>query len=350
MLFRKNRKDEQLNTASSAVTVAELRRQLVRQTLMMTLCLTVAVFSVVAYLSRAWFANNKEVESTDSSIVSDTPSPSLFIRPAADTGDKQYANKTTRSDKVSLYPISTANLTDWFYASSFCFGEITSGGVTSSVPLADGFTKVEVFKDNNGTYVNSFEGNADKVAYYSAMDNLYTAFGTLDVYLDPNEPIKVSLNSADGGAAGKQKFLAAVRVGIKPANSEMVLIYAPVEESETGNTAGQSEAGFKAIAAAEDGTATWELVDMSDSVVTKDGLSTYQAEKSGDAENTYTAGEGKTKLCTADENGVDVTVYVWLEGTDADALINASDNDVTGISVSVSYVGVVPPTTGNEGE
>ncbi len=120
-----------------------------------------------------------------------------------------------------------------------------------------------------GTYTNTMEGGASKTAYYFSPCNLYTTRGSLDVYLDPTNPITVSYTATPGKALDS-----ALRVGVA-VGGVMEFIYAPAAESEVGNSLG-STARFLAVNAA--GTATAQstlLTDMSSSVLTS--LSDYQA-------------------------------------------------------------------------
>ncbi len=368
MLFNrdKNRiydnEQEAVRDGQSVPSVAQLRRRMHQQIMLIMVSVLVAGMSTGAFLSRAWFASNKKVESANSSITSDTPSPSLYIRPSSEKAqadeDKKYAESVTRNIEAALYPISTNDLTNWFYASSFRLGGYTidaSGSTTTttvdiSAPLADDFTKITtgggIELDStgvSGVYTNAFE-NQQRTAYYYTCDNLYTESGDLDIYLNPDAPITVTLNTS-GTSSGKDSFKKAVRVGIK--SGDVLLIYAPVAETESGNTDGDADTNYKAIVeeTTAGSSATWKL--ESPAITVGDaGLADYEGKKSSGSEHIYEA--GTTKLCTATTAGVDVEVYVWLEGTDSAAMVGMSDSDDIGLSVKVSYVGVVPTTTGGD--
>ena len=334
----------------SVPTAAQLRRSMHRQICLIMVSVLVAGMSTGAFLSRAWYASNRQVESTNSSITSDTPSPSLYIRPVSEkSDDKKYATAVTRDLGASLYPISTNDLESWYYASGFTFGEYTittgtsgtSASVSIEAPVASEFTKatdiiLDAATGSSGEYTNTFEEKT-RTAYYYSADNLYTTSGDLDIYLNPDDPIRVELSTA----AGKENFRKAVRVGIRSGGT--FLIYAPVAETASGNTTGDSDTNYKAIAADTSGAAeTWKLVSPA-ATVDDAGLATYKGVKAAGSDKTYTA--GTAKLCTATEAGADVEVYVWLEGTDSAAMVGMSDGDSVGVKVNISYVGVVPSGT-----
>ncbi len=331
-------------------TAAQLRRSMHRQICLIMMSVLVAGMSTGAFLSRAWYASNRQVESTNSSITSDTPSPSLYIRPVSEkSGDRKYATTVTRDLGASLYPISTNDLDSWYYASGFTFGEYaittgasgTSASVSIEAPVASVFTKaaditLDSATGSSGEYTNTFEEKT-RTAYYYSADNLYTTSGDLDIYLNPDDPIRVELSAA----AAKENFRKAVRVGIKSGST--FLIYAPVAETASGNTAGDNDTNYKAIAPDTSGTGgAWRLVSPA-ATLADAGLAPYKGAKAAGSDRTYTA--GMTKLCTATEAGTDVEVYVWLEGTDSAAMVGMSDSDSVGIKVNISYVGAVPSGT-----
>jgi hypothetical protein len=68
-----------------AAAVALMKRQMRRQLWVTVVCLLAICASTFAFVSRAWFSNNQDVDSNGSSITSDIGTPSLFIRTAGDT-------------------------------------------------------------------------------------------------------------------------------------------------------------------------------------------------------------------------------------------------------------------------
>ena len=60
-------------------------------------------------------------------------------------------------------------------------------------------------------------------------------------------------------------------------------------------------------------------------------------------EDGYTPPANKNKLATATGTGTPVQIYVWLEGTDAQAILSKSDN-ASGLKLSVYFTGVEAAT------
>ena len=60
-------------------------------------------------------------------------------------------------------------------------------------------------------------------------------------------------------------------------------------------------------------------------------------------EDGYTVPAKANKLATATSAGTPVQIYVWLEGTDAQAILSKSDN-ASGLKLSVYFTGVEAAT------
>ena len=332
----KTRKNEQEKIVMDAAVIARMKKQMRRQLVSLMLCLVVVSIAAFAFITRAWFAMSRSVENHDNTITSDTASPSLFIRDASDL-TTQYASEITKTASGSLFPSSTADLSNWYYASAFSMTPNTVAGVgysyTVNTPTATSYTLISAFTDAAaGTYTNTYEG-ATKVAYYKASNNLYTSTGSLDVYLDSTNPITVAYDTSNAIVA--KQLLNALRVGIV-ANGTMKLIYAPLAESGTGNSSGSSANTFYYISGGS-------LTNASSVVKTSSSLTPFLASLALGSDHIYEPDSlTPTPLCTATTAGVNVDVYVWLEGTDAQALLGLSDNDLKGINVSVKYVAVEP--------
>lgn len=336
MKFTKEKTENNKDTVvMDAAAIALMKKRMHQQILSMALCLAVVSVAAFAFITRAWFASNREVIGDDNSIISDTPSPSLYIRDAADT-TTQYATAVTKRASGALFPSSTADLSNWYYASGFTYNTSTVTGsgydYTVNTPVANAYTLISSFTDAAaGTYANAYEGNT-RVAYYKASNNLYTANGPLDVYLDSTNPITVSY--ADNATAQKQ-LLNALRVGIAVGGT-MKLIYAPLAESGTGNSNGSAADTFYYISGGN-------LTNASSVVKTTSSLTPFLATLANGSDHIYTPDSASgTPICQATTAGVNVDVYVWLEGTDAQALYGLADNDIKGINVTIHYVGVEP--------
>jgi len=174
------------------------------------------------------------------------------------------------------------------------------------------------------TYDNSLDGD-DKVAYAYSEYMLYTNTGTLAVYLDPTDPITVQYGINNPSV----RLMNALRVGVV-VDDTLKFVYAPVTESGTGNSSGSTANTFQAVSSA---TAVSNATVLTN-------LNTYKATSTGDTSAPYSGGSA-TSLGNADTAGLQVKIFVWLEGTDAQAILGESDNDLQGINVSLKYVGVL---------
>ncbi|MBR3640608.1 MAG: hypothetical protein IKN53_01085 [Oscillibacter sp.] len=332
MLRRKMTPAEPANDQQTQdrVAIELMKKQLRQQIAVLTATLAVMGIAGFAFVTHAWFAMNRDVTAQDSAISSETPSPSLFIRKGSDNTEA-HATAVSSESTSALFPISTVNMSDWYYASAFSYNsrEVEGDGYTYIVndPIATAYTRIASFTDAAaGTYNNTYEGKT-RTAYYRSDVNLYTTNGDLDVYLNATNPITVSY--AENATEAKQ-LLNALRVGIV-ANGTMKFIYAPAAESGTGNSQGSAANTFYTISS---GT----LTAANSTVLTS--LTDYTASLKAGSTVIYEAAQGHTSLGTATSAGLNVSVYVWLEGTDAQALFGLSDSDVKGINVTLNYVGV----------
>lgn|GEM_PF-1446187 len=350
MLFRKNNtqvNNEDIQEVSAAVRVLQLRKKMHTQLAFIACCLAVLSISSYAFITRAWFSNNREVVQDSTQITADAASASLYIRPTDGAKNFDVTLSQQATGDCKLFPISTKDLTNWYYVSQFGFESMTEtvNGVDYIVSrqIATGYTLASP-TDSEGkgvyTYVNSYESSTNnsvtKVAYFKSTSNLYSLGGDLAVYLDPDEPITVSTAAIGTSRAG---FYESVRVGIK-ASGGATIIFAPVAESGSGNSTGSALNKFQAIVAT-----TGAPDDASSVVKLTAGLSDFQGVDEGNG--FYSAPQGGTSIGTAtsyEEGGLDVEIFVWLEGTDAQALVGVADGSVATdpLDVSVKFVGVDP--------
>lgn len=277
--------------------------------ILMVLLLLAAAF----FLSRAFFGRNAETESRASSITSDSSSGSLFIRTVGDTTGTNLVSASAGGlgDGGSyLYPVSTADCRTWYYA-----GNVTGGLVTE-------YKTAEV-NASTGRYYDATEG-ANKTAFLRTDFLLYSEGGAFDVYLDPSNPLTVSYD-------GDRRLLDAIRVGVCRGN-ELLFVYAPVMESGVGNSEYSDADIFYCI---RNGSLMEVLGETPEDSVyllcTEDELSylPYVAEN-----------ENAAPLCRTDEEGTVLSVYVWLEGTDAQTIRGYTDGETQSpLSVHLTYLG-----------
>ena len=293
--MKKFGKDLQPNTAEHPAGTApqtaqqlSVQLRLAKTTVKLAAVLLVLIPAVVVYLSSAWFARNTEVTGGGASVSVVKPGASLYIAAGNTVPADSHATTAEISMQDDLYPISTNNCTDWWY-------------ITGGVGTAETFEKAttQTYTYNEKTYT----------AYSVGSYLLYTDGDPLDVYLGTGG---ITLTST--GTAGKS-LSEALRVGIKAGNT--LLIYAPVRE----------EGGYKAVTGVNttapatnvyDGTtiSKWQVIQTEDGYI-----------------------RPTEKLATATSAGTQVQIYVWLEGTDAQAILSKSDN-ASGLKLSVYFTGV----------
>lgn len=296
--MKKFGKDLQPNTAEHPAGTApqtaqqlSVQLRLAKTTVKLAAVLLVLIPAVVVYLSSAWFARNTEVTGGGASVSVVKPGASLYI--AAGNTVPTDSHATTAEIKMAndLYPISTNNCTDWWYI---------TGGVGTAETFAQ--ATAQTYTYNEKTYT----------AYSVGSYILYTDGEPLDVYLGAGG---ITLTTI--GTAGKS-LSEALRVGIK--TGDTLLIYAPVQE----------EGGYKAVTGAN---TTADAANVYDGTT----ISAWQVTQTEDG---YTLPANKAnKLATATGTGTPVQIYVWLEGTDAQAILSKSDN-ASGLKLSVYFTGV----------
>lgn len=293
--MKKFGKDLQPNTAEHPAGTApqtaqqlSVQLRLAKTTVKLAAVLLVLIPAVVVYLSSAWFARNTEVTGGGASVSVVKPGASLYITAESTVPTDSHATTAEISMRNDLYPISTSNCTDWWYI---------TGGVGTAETFAKATTQIYTY--NEKTYT----------AYSVGSYILYTDGEPLDVYLGAG-----GITLTTTGAAGKS-LSEALRVGVKAGDT--LLIYAPVPE----------EVGYKAVTGAN-------TTANADNVYDSNTISAWQVIQTEDG---YTL--PKKKLATATDNGTQVQIYVWLEGTDAQAILSKSDN-ASGLKLSVYFTGV----------
>lgn len=300
--MKKFGKDLQPNTAEHPAGTApqtaqqlSVQLRLAKTTVKLAAALLVLIPAVVVYLSSAWFARNTEVTGGGASVSVVKPGASLYITAESTVPADSHATTAEIKMEEYLYPISTSNCTDWWY-------------ITGGVGTAETFEKAtaQTYTYNNKEYT----------AYSVGSYILYTDGDPLDVYLGAG-----GITLTTTGTAGKS-LSEALRVGIK--TEKTLLIYAPVRE----------EGGYKAVTGAN---TTADAANVYDGTT----ISKWQVTQTEDG---YTPPTNKAnKLATATGTGTQVQIYVWLEGTDAQAILSKSDN-ASGLKLSVYFTGVEAAT------
>lgn len=299
--MKKFGKDLQPNTAEHPAGTApqtaqqlSVQLRLAKTTVKLAAVLLVLIPAVVVYLSSAWFARNTEVTGGGASVSVVKPGASLYITAGNAVPTDNHATTAEISMQGELYPISTNNCTDWWYI---------TGGVGTAETFAQAPAQTYTYNGKNYT------------AYSVGSYLLYTDGDPLDVYLGAGG---ITLTTI--GTAGKS-LSEALRVGVK--TEDTLLIYAPVQE----------DGGYKAVTGANTTAAAANVYDGAT-------ISAWQVTQTEDG---YTVPANKNKLATATSAGTPVQIYVWLEGTDAQAILSKSDN-ASGLKLSVYFTGVEAAT------
>ena len=336
MLFKKNNAKpnttatEAENESSEKTVMTRLRKRMRLQFVFMIIALVALCSSSYAFVTQAWYSNNRETTSTDNTITSDVATTSLFISPGT-TVDGLYSLGLVKTwpNTAKLFPISTRDCATWWYVDRFT-PTLNAGGTAYEAKASHYTSASTTVTDGVATYDNTLDGNG-KVAYVVSEYMLYTNNSPLNVFLNPDNPITVAYASNEA----TQKLLGALRVGVEFGGS-LKFIYAPVTESGTGNSDGQTVANtFYGVTNAT----TVDTLSTSTAVITS--VSGFAATATGSDVEPYSAGSA-TALGQATTAGIQVRVYIWLEGTDAQAMLGVSDNDLQGINVNIKYVGVTP--------
>ena len=293
--MKKFGKDLQPNTAEHPTgdapqTARQLSVQLrlAKTTVKLAAVLLVLIPAVVVYLSSAWFARNTEVTGGGASVSVVKPGASLYIAAGNTVPTGNHATTAEIKMEEYLYPISTSNCTDWWYI---------TGGVGAAETFAQ--ATAQTYTYNGKSYT----------AYSVGSYLLYTDGDPLDVYLGAGG-ITLTTTSTAGKSLSE-----ALRVGVK--TEDTLLLYAPVQE----------EGGYKAVTGANTTAAAANVYDSTT-------ISAWQVTQTEDG---YTP--PANKLTTATNTGTPVQIYVWLEGTDAQAILSKSDN-ASGLKLSVYFTGV----------
>lgn len=346
-MFRKN---DQPMTAEDHRRIAEKHKAALKSELKIFLTtglVTVAAAIAVVAGSIAWFANNKEIRANDSMISTGTPSASLFIA-NGNSIDGNYYNAVSLGASEGLYPISTVDCKDWYYASDWKSVLANPGSPTDKTTkvVACGYTKVDsvVFADAGGAAKYTADSR-DYYAYYKHTVNVYTDRESLDVYLNPDDPIRVSYFSDDYTAeqrAAANKIASALRIAVTYTDNidqeHLLVYYIPESESGTGNSAGAKTDTYQGI----NGTAETNIIDISE-YYTQSTIGSITAEPMPDVAREYQKKSDSLLLGKADsETGLVLNTYVWLEGTDAQTLKDITAGISDGLQVVLSVVGVEP--------
>lgn len=287
----------------------------------------------------AWFVNNTKVTAQYTNISSATSTSSLYIKNKSTAGipTSDLTSVTTAAGSNTLYPVSldnstpSGNMASWYIANEWAD---TSAKNYTLLGADNSFTPTT----GDGT----FSIGSKTYAAYNVTDYvIYSKNGTQKVYLDPENPITVV------DSTNKSGLIAAVRIAVVAGDN--VVYYLPVQESGTGNSQGSASgkvywvASTATIAEQTIGTSVWDptVIKSSKWCAIKQTDGTYlDTGKTSLGNATNLVQDEDSELVTG---GLDVKIYVWLEGTDAQCMIGDADNR-TGLSITANFVGVASTT------
>lgn len=312
-------------TKENMGAVAAAKLEFTRRLLFTGFVFAIACLAGFAYISRAWFANNKTVDANNASVTTETPTASLFIN-AGTSPNWLYEMEAEVNQEICLFPISTVNCKDWYYVNGWrrSEGKVFANSYAEATNI-----------NTDGMYHNEYE-ERDLYAYSLAQFDVYTNVGSMEVYLDPEDPITVTYP-----ADSAKQIDEAVRIGLAAdtdgnGEEELVMVYAPAE-SQVGNSDGQSEVKFYAVGSTG-------LCDAQDVYTISSDWTQYAAKKKDGFNDQYEKNGVASKLiCTTDNSGQVVSIYIWLEGTDGETDLGVSeggDINTDGLSVHLKLVGV----------
>lgn len=293
------------------------------------LMVLISIFSLTS-ATYAWFVSNSTVKSISSTIAAKGNGFVLQIVKAGDDlnyGSDQALSSITVGHDIS--PSSTDDCLTWHVPKNW--NETTTKVVTYQVPPS---------LQTDGTYTI---GGKDYYAYIVGDYTVYTITntGNADIYLD---------NSVEGGAiqvlAAQEngtfvpvstRVAASLRVGIA-INDVLKVVYAPVEPDGEGND-NNPTAGWGVVRDTSSTKPASYSHISGDNYIDQNGKN-WAVTKT--AEGDYTLG-GLNSLKIAENvtsTGVNMKIYVWMEGTDSDCINSVVNDDQTKYAVNVQLAGI----------
>lgn len=310
-----------------------------------------ALFSVISVLilfialsssTYAWFVSNSNVDATSSTISAMTDNFVLQIASlseGAQHGSNQSLVATTSGHTIS--PSSTNNLKDWYV--SLGWGQ---DGMVHSYMQADIKPDGEYTKDKTGTYTI----NPPRYAFIKSEYILYTVTqtGLCDVYLAADGDIPAIQVTASGSATS-DVIPKSMRVGLTIqdlegntaiGDEELILVYAPYDETGKGNDASGID-GWTYVNANAVSVVTYPHVYETNYIWTDSSSNQhdYAAHKNGSVYEAPSA-NGTVLASDVDYDGKILRVYIWIEGTDEQCVNNSAEEDTSVYNVTVSLAGV----------
>ena len=296
-------------------------------------------------LTLAWYVRSPEAVSKLSTISADSSTADLRIAPAGAEQTAAGLSATITRQDVKLFPISTMDCVNWYYLN--VDEPDINGEVDDDYALVD-FTETGA-NAATGLYNNhqgeATPGDGTPTYAYLRADFVFMSTGgdlaEYDVFLNSANPITLTRSGAAPSATNQDYYYLddAIRIAIVdttyPQSPVLRFIYAPVAESGKGNSRSTTADAFWGVSGTN---AVTQFNTANAPVLYTPATLAY----SGCVEN------GTVPICHAGNGSTghpfgSISVYIWLEGTDAQTKLGKTDNLSSisdGLTVNFNFVGL----------
>ena len=293
-----------------------MKKNSAKKKLIPAACMLAVSAAMLATSTYAWFTMNKEVTVTGLNLQARGEGGIVIARTASNNEDRS-TNLTTSSAKsptdVTLFPTSTSDADIWYHASA--------ESVNASKADYSTIIQLNSQSETGNVYAKTNSTN-DTMGTIKVGNKQYVLFDNFTVYPDNNADKYTDLFVSSCSVSSTEKTISrsmrvAVVAGID--TDRKVVICAPVNGATTSYKIGGTTSS-------EDGVTQVYALDTSGTDKIEKTASTSNA-----AGNVLKEGE-------VDENGLDVSVYLYFEGEDSNhttANLN-SDNGAESLAVTLT--------------
>lgn len=288
----------------------------------------------------AWYVANNTVQAT-TSIISATTNGFILQIASAEQGAQHGGEQTSLAATNvggKITPSSTNDLKNWYICQSWN----GDGKVTTYVK--------PIFKTGSTAKPGEYEiGDETHYAFIKSEYVVYTITetGKADVYLDSSEGSPISVSIDNGETATSTTIPDSMRIAITtqpleadgktPTGTEdLRVVYAPKAVSGSGNDSQAIDGKWTYINGTQPQEVTYSHIH--EATYTDQNGKNWAATKSGED---YTVSEGSMAIAEdVGYTGIMLRVYIWMEGTDADCVNNAAEEDEATYSVTLKLAGI----------
>ena len=266
----------------------------------------------------AWFAMNESVAVSGMQVKAVAEDGILVINELDEDAVANWKKATTASyaSLVALAPTSTANLADWYHASSDDINDAKAGQAAAAYTKisADANWKRDEGSGKSGAYFidNGTTGYADSDKAYVVLNKFYIKASGNAITLGNDKTYKdlyinkITVTGVNNGETGTAALDVSLRIGVKIGTK--VNIYAPV----TGATTSYKVAG------AETSTSATVVPD-------------------GGIVNTPQNASSIPAITVAKTDALEADVFIYFEGEDAGLKSANLKNTLDTLNVSVQF-------------